>query len=124
MKPIRFILLSTQRSGSTALRLVINNLTNINCHDEVLLKEPGSRDIIAAYVKRKNIEKQYERKDYHGNSRKRKELLYNHEKGGDRLVHAYNKFTDELPKSILPTCLPMKINLHHGQALTLEQTTY
>src|SRR5690606_1926752 len=97
----KFVLLSNQRSGSTAFRLLLNSHNQIRCHDEVLLKESGAKDAIGYFVEQNNLTQQYQKKDYHGDSKWRKKWLYPRVKWNNSLVHANNKFTTQLIKNFL-----------------------
>ena len=49
MNKTRFVILSLQRSGSTALSFYLNSHPQIRCHSEVLLKSAGSADAISHF---------------------------------------------------------------------------
>lgn len=93
----KFILLSTQRTGSTAFRLLLNSHPDIRCHDEVFLKESGAKDAISQFVaKHPKYHSKYRWMDYHGNSRLIKLLLYRKMQFHNSLVHANNGFVTRL----------------------------
>jgi LPS sulfotransferase NodH len=50
----KFIILTTQRSGSTFFRLYLNSHENIRCHDEVFLRSYGAKDGWNNFIKDKN----------------------------------------------------------------------
>lgn len=103
MNKQKFVLLTTQRSGSTAFRLLLNNHSKIRCHDEVFLKESGAQDAINSYVKKRDLFTRflYKTLDYKGDSRVFKKLLYQNYKYRDSLVHADNLFTRRLLKNFI-----------------------
>lgn len=61
MKKVKFVVLSSPRSGSTVFRLWLNSHRNIRCHDEVLAKQLDALDSIHHYFEltRKNDVNRY-----------------------------------------------------------------